>query len=104
MAIGLAWLLVLGVVGWLRLPEVPTPEVGAFPLPTLLALGGAGLGLLVSAVARWFARVGARRRAAFARRRLVAAVEEASEALVAEPVEAELRDLAELHRHVRALR
>ena len=104
MAIGLAWLLVLGVVGWLRLPEVPTPEVGAFPLPTLLALGGAGLGLLVSAVARWFARVGARRRAAVARRRLVAAVEEASEALVAEPVEAELRDLAELHRHVRALR
>lgn len=103
MAVGLAWLVLIGVVAWLRLPDLPTPEIGAVPVPTALTLGGALLGLLVSAVARAFASVGARRRAALARRRLVEAVSATSDRLVADPVDAELRTLAELRRHARAL-
>jgi GTP-binding protein EngB required for normal cell division len=55
--IGLIWLTMLAVVQYLQLPDPPTPEVGAAPLPTVLALGGLVAGML------W----------AFARRRAVAA-------------------------------
>ncbi|HEU5085100.1 MAG TPA: GTPase [Acidimicrobiales bacterium] len=104
MAVGLLWLVLIGVVAWLQLPDLPTPDIGAIPVPTALAVGGALLGLLVGAVARAVAAVGARRRAAVARRRLVDAVAATSDALVADPVDAELADLAELRRHALALR
>ena len=29
--VGLVWLVVLGVVGWLKLPEIDTPKVGPVP-------------------------------------------------------------------------
>lgn len=38
--VGLVWLLVLGVVGWLRLPEIETPRLGPLPYPFLLLAGG----------------------------------------------------------------
>jgi GTP-binding protein EngB required for normal cell division len=104
MALGLVWLLAIGVVAWFRLPDLPTPDLGPVPWPTALALGGALLGLLVSALGRAAAGVGARRRAASARRHLVEAVGATAGALVADPVDAELAELAELRRHVRALR
>ena len=50
MVVGLVWLGVLFVAAWFQLPEVPTPDVGVIPLPTLLALGGGGLGLLLAAL------------------------------------------------------
>lgn len=104
MALGLVWLLVIGVVAWFRLPDLPTPSVGEVPLPTALALGGAVLGLLVSAIARAVASAAARRRTAVARRRLTDAVASTADELVADPVDAELRALADLCRQVRALR
>ena len=60
--VGLVWLVVLGVVGWLKLPEIDTPKIGPFPLPTLLLVGGLVLGWLGAWLARVLARVGARRR------------------------------------------
>ena len=104
MVLGLVWLVVIGVVAWLRLPDLPTPELGEIPWPTALAVGGALAGLLVSVVARAAAGVGARRRARVALRRLEAAAATTSDELVVDPVDEELRALAELRRRVLALR
>ena len=67
---GLLWLVVLGVIGWLQLPEIETPRLGPLPYPFLLLAGGLLLGLLLAVVARACARVGGRRRAALINRRL----------------------------------
>ena len=67
--VGGLWLLALAVVGYLRLPEVPTPEVGSVPVPTLLFLGGILLGVGLAVVCMFAARVGGSRRAAEVRQR-----------------------------------
>jgi energy-coupling factor transporter ATP-binding protein EcfA2 len=104
LAIGLLWLTTIFVVAWLNLPDLPTAEVGALPLPTVLAVGGALLGLLVAALARAANRVGARRRASSTRRRLVAATTGVGRELVIAPIDAELATMATLRRLVRQLR
>ncbi len=104
MAAGLLWLLAIGVVAWFGLPDLPTPRLGRAPWPTVMALGGAVLGLVVSAVARSLAGVGARRRAATARRALRRSVAAAADELVLAPVQAELAALGELHHLARRLR
>ena len=96
--VGGGWLLLLGVGSYLRLPDVPTPEVGQLPVPTLLL--GAGLvgSLLVSLLGRLAAAVGGRRRAASARRRISAAVADVADVLVLAPIRSELAR----HERVRA--
>jgi energy-coupling factor transporter ATP-binding protein EcfA2 len=96
MVVGLVWLLLTGVVAWFGLPDLPTPEVGAVPVPTVLALGGALAGIVLAAMARWAIAVGARRRAAAARRRLEAATRDVANGLVVDPVNDELRAMADL--------
>lgn len=88
--VGLGWLVVLGVVGWLKLPEIDTPKVGAFPLPTLLLLGGLVLGLLVAWLARALTGVGARRRRALVGARLRTAIAAVATDQLVEPVRAVL--------------
>ncbi len=88
--VGLGWLLLLGVGSWLRLPEPPTPDVGGFPVPTMLLLGGVGLGLLVAFVGRLVARAGAVARRRRAESRLRSGIESVAELLVIGPVNAEL--------------
>jgi hypothetical protein len=104
LAIGVLWLTAIFVVAWLNLPDLPSAEVGSVPWPTVLAVGGALLGLLVAALARSANRVGARRRAATARRRLVAATTDVGRDLVIAPIDAELATMAELRRLVDQLR
>ena len=104
MAVGLVWLLVIGVVAWFRLPDLPAPEISEVPWPTAMAIGGALAGLLLSVLARALAGVGARRRAAVARRTLTDSVSSTADELVADPVDAELVALAELRAAVRRLR
>ena len=58
------------VVAWLQLPALPTPTVWAVPWPFLLLAAGVVLGLVTAGLSRLAARVGARRRAAKARKRL----------------------------------
>lgn len=104
MVTGLLWLLVIFVVAWLNLPDLPSVDVGRLPLPTLLALGGAAAGLLVAAMARWATGAGARRRSGVARRRLNAAATEVGRELIIAPLDAELATLSRLHELVRRLR
>ena len=103
LAVGVLWLTAIFVVAWLNLPDLPTAEIGALPLPTVLAVGGALLGLLVAALARTANRVGARRRASSTRRRLVAATTGVGRELVIAPIDAELATLARLRGLVRRL-
>ena len=104
MAGGLSWLFVIFVVAWFNLPDLPTVDVGELPLPTVLAIGGAALGLLVAALARWATGVGARRRASIARRRLVTAATDVGRDLVIAPLDSELATMTRLHELVEQLR
>ena len=85
--VGLLWLVVVGVASWLQLPAVPTLDVGPFATPFLLLVGGLLCGLLLAALARWLARIGARRRARTIERRLRQAIGEVGDARVIRPVE-----------------
>jgi GTP-binding protein EngB required for normal cell division len=90
--VGGAWLVTLGVLGALRLPEPRTPYAGWVPVPTLLLLGGLLLGLLLGVVVRTVGQGSARRRAEQARTRLLSAVRLVAEQRVTGPVAAVLAD------------
>ena len=95
--VGLLWLVALGVTGWLQLPQIDTPKVGAVPLPTLLLVAGVVLGLVLAWLSRAAARVGARRRTALVSRRLHDAVAVVATEQLVEPVQGVL----ERHRRTR---
>jgi energy-coupling factor transporter ATP-binding protein EcfA2 len=88
--VGAVWLIALAVVGWLRLPEIGTPDWGPLPVPTALLLGGFLLGVLLAIGSRIAARIGADRRADAVRRKLRAAVGTAADEIVVAPVDAEI--------------
>ncbi|MCP3976999.1 MAG: ABC transporter [bacterium] len=90
-AAGAAWLLVLLVLDWLRVPsDRVTPEIGGWPLPTVLLLGGAVLGLLIAAISRGIANVAAKRRGRRAAKEIATAIERVAEQRIAAPANAEL--------------
>jgi GTP-binding protein EngB required for normal cell division len=95
--VGLVWLVVLGVVGWLKLPEIDTPKIGPFPLPTLLLVGGLVLGGLGAWLARVLARVGARRRRELVGSRLRTAIADVATDQLVVPV----REVLDRHRETR---
>ena len=88
--LGAAWLAALAGIDFLGLPDPPDTKIGSVPVPTLLLLGGVGLGVLLAVLCRVLVRRSARRRAARADARLRRAADEVTEQLVIEPVEAEL--------------
>jgi hypothetical protein len=89
--VGLAWLLVLVGLGFLRLDDVvPLPDVEGVPVPTALVLGGIALGLLVALVARIANHASARRRARGAERVLRRRVAEVADARILAPIQGEL--------------
>ncbi len=100
---GLAWLGVLFALGWFRIPEPPTPKLGAFPLPTLLAVVGGLSGFLLSVVVRKAASIGGRRRTVAARSQLGAVVGRVVDNHVIGPVNEELDALTDLSGLVRKL-
>ncbi len=100
---GLVWLGVLFALGWFRVPEPPTPKLGAFPLPTLLALVGGLAGFLLSVMVRKAASVGGRRRTFAARSQLGAIVGRVVDGHVISLVNTELSALTELSGLVRKL-
>ena len=90
-AVGLVWLLLLGVLGYLRIDDVvPVPELRGVPVPTWLAVGGAAAGIVLSLLARLVTGAAAGRRARATARSLRSRVAEVGEELVVAPVEAEL--------------
>jgi hypothetical protein len=103
LVVGGAWLGVLFALGWFRIPEPPTPKVGAFPIPTLLALVGGLAGFLLSIVVRKAASLGGRRRTVAARSQLGAVVGRVVDGHVIAPVNTELSELGELSGLVRKL-
>jgi energy-coupling factor transporter ATP-binding protein EcfA2 len=84
--LGAVWLGGLAVLAYLQIDPLEPPDLGPFPLPTVLLLGGVVAGLVLAAVARTLAGVGARRRARVARRRLEAAVREVADVELVQPV------------------
>ncbi|MEG3093504.1 hypothetical protein U1703_18850, partial [Sphingomonas sp. PB1R3] len=98
--VGGLWLAALAVMGYLKLSEPSTPDVGPLALPTLLLLGGVALGVLLALVCRWLVAATARRRAASADRRLRAAVHEVADELVVQPVAAELAAYTAVRTHL----
>jgi energy-coupling factor transporter ATP-binding protein EcfA2 len=88
--VGGVWLLALAIVGYLRLPEIGTPDWGPVPVPTALLLGGILLGILLAVVSRIAARIGGDRRSDVVRRKLGAAVASAADEIVIAPVNAEI--------------
>jgi hypothetical protein len=88
--VGALWLVALFGIAWLRLPEPPVPEWRDIPIPTLLFLGGFAAGFAVAALGRVAASLGARRRAATARRRLLQGVARVAQDHVIEPMTTEL--------------
>ncbi|WP_374456323.1 YfjP family GTPase [Nocardioides sp.] len=92
--VGAGWLALLALGSYARLPEPPTPEVGAFPVPTLLLIGGIVLGLLLALVCRWLVSMTARSRARAADKRLRDAISAVSAEVVVEPIQAELASYA----------
>jgi energy-coupling factor transporter ATP-binding protein EcfA2 len=94
---GALWLAVLAGLGYLQLDDaIPTPDVGALPLPTALLIGGILAGVLLAALARLVNRIGARRRGRRAQRALRERIATVADELVIAPLQAELATHAAL--------
>ena len=87
---GAVWLGVLATDRYLGVSEPSTPDVGGFPVPTVMLLGGVVLGIVLSLLCRLLVSATARSRARSADRRLRAAIAEVADELVVAPVRAEL--------------
>jgi hypothetical protein len=101
---GALWLAALFVVAWLQLPDPPLPHWGPLPVPTVMLIGGAALGLLLALVSSLFARVGAARAARRARHRVTERVRRLAQETVVEPVQRELAAHTELCQALARLR
>ncbi|WP_230209121.1 GTPase [Nostocoides sp. HKS02] len=88
--LGLVWLVVLVVLGWLALPEVQPPRLGPLPYPLLMFAGGLLLGLALASLSRSLGRVGARRRGQHVRELLLGAVSTVAVDRIMAPVRAVL--------------
>ncbi|WP_149202095.1 GTPase [Actinotalea subterranea] len=92
---GLAWLGALAGLDALQLPTPEPPRWGEVPVPTLAAVGGAVVGLLVAGLARVAARWGAARRARRATTQLRSTVAAVADEHVVRPVDEVLARWAE---------
>ncbi len=108
LAAGLVWLAVLAVVAYLQVPPLLTPVLGLgaleLPWPTVLAVGGAVLGVLTAAGGRWAASVGAARRARRARARLRRSIDGVAQEHLVAYVGAELAALEAIRSGARRVR
>ncbi|ROS77047.1 GTPase [Cellulomonas sp. PhB143] len=93
-ALGLVWLGVLAVAGYLRVTEPTTPSWWGLPVPTVLVLGALVVGLVVAGASRLAAGAGARVRARQVRRRLRRAVGAVADEHVRLPLAEEQAELA----------
>ncbi|SDC63500.1 50S ribosome-binding GTPase [Sanguibacter gelidistatuariae] len=92
---GLAWLAVLAILAFIQLPVPGSPDVSGFPIPTLMVVGGFGVGVVLALVSRLAAYVDANRAARRAARRLRTQISVVAGTAVIEPVEARRRQLDE---------
>ena len=87
--VGLLWLALYVVLGWLQLDPIvgDPPTWGVLPVPLVLLVGGVLGGLFLALVSRWLARIGARRRGRVMDKRLRASIDAVAEAEIIVPVE-----------------
>ena len=93
--VGVGWLTLNVVLGYLGLPAVGTVPIGRegglqVPLPTVLLIGGLLAGIVVSAISQLIINATARGAARRARRSLEKAVAEVARDRVLAPAEAEV--------------
>ncbi len=93
---GLVWLTVLAVLGYLQV-DADVPQWGPLPVPALMLVGGLVAGLVLAALAKAFARVGARRRRDLIEERMDTAVA----AVAKEHVRVPVARVLERHRQTR---
>ncbi len=86
---GFLWLALYVVLGWLQLDVVlgEPPRWGVLPVPAVLLVGGLLAGVLLAAISRWLAGIGARRRGRVMDARLRAAIEVVAQEHIVQPVE-----------------
>lgn len=95
MVVGGVWLLAPLIAAALQMPiDVPTVLVQGWPLSTILLVGGAAGGVLLSLLSKIGVEIGARVKASSARRILTDAVGRVAAVEVVDPVRAELERLA----------
>ncbi|MFC8304506.1 GTPase [Specibacter sp. NPDC057265] len=87
---GLLWLAGLAMLGFFQMPVPPTPRVQNWPLPTLMAVGGAVAGVFLAVSSKFLALLGSANRANRARRLLRSGVAGTAQSLIVDPVEAEI--------------
>jgi len=88
--VGLVWSAVLLADPWFGVDRPSTPDIGGFPVPVVLLLGGVLLGLLLALLCRFLVSSTARSRARSADRRLRSAISGVADEMVVRPVRAEL--------------
>ncbi|WP_076259133.1 dynamin family protein [Intrasporangium flavum] len=99
---GLLWYAVLWVMGLLALPRPEVPTLWVLPLPLVLLLGGVVLGLVLGALSRAWAQVGARRRRRAVAGRLTDAVGAVADDRVLVPVDQVLARHRDTREHLEA--
>lgn len=89
---GIVWYAGIWLLRWFQVPETSPPLLwDRVPVPLIFLVGGIGLGMLLAALSRALARVGARRRAVGVERRLRAAIAAVADAEILRPVAAVLQ-------------
>jgi GTP-binding protein EngB required for normal cell division len=101
---GLGWLGVLAVLGYLQFPVPQVPKIEGWPVPTVMIIGGAALGIFLAVTGKLIGAVAARVRAAAAGRRLKSAVAAVADRRVVEPVEAQIGRLRSFNAALKAAR
>ncbi|MET1060174.1 MAG: YfjP family GTPase [Nocardioides sp.] len=87
---GAVWLGSLAVVGYLQMPQPSLPSVVGIPVPTLLLVGGAGLGILLALFCRVLVFFTARARAHAVDKRLRSGIRSVVTDMVTKPIDEEL--------------
>lgn len=93
---GAIWLGLIAFAAYLRIPELPTPEVRGIPIPTGLVIGGIALGLLLAFLAGRLVALGAKRRARAVRKEAERRVGEVADDMVISPMQNELNQRRDL--------
>jgi GTP-binding protein EngB required for normal cell division len=84
------WLLSYGVFAYLQLPDPPSPKWHRIPVPTMMLLGGAAIGVLVAFACRLFAVIGANRAARAVDKALRAELAKVADEQIVTPARTEL--------------
>ena len=89
-AAGAVWLGSLAVMGYLQVPQPSLPSVVGIPVPTLLLVGGVGLGILLALFCRVLVHFTARARARAVDKRLRTGIRSVVTDMVIKPIDVEL--------------